>query len=293
MRGREAEARTTWDGLGAMATSCAHVRAFVETRRDEIEAMMRASRGGGESESDSESESESESEDAWTHACATCATTCSTAREMRDHAHEVFYDRAREALTCSRCARGTGGGVRCETRSRDAAGTSPAGAERERKHGEYVFHGERGAGARGDDGGGGVFLRENHREATERNIACARSTITWRARSGRRTAAARSWRAICSTRGGATTDRSRDRRSRTRTSFFYTLSPSRHANLTGARLRPKKRRNIVGLATIPLWRRRTRATTKTRRRNANGRRRRRRHRSATACFIAVRRAVAL
>ena len=84
MRGREAEARTTWDGLGAMATSCAHVRAFVETRRDEIEAMMRASRGGGESESDSESESESESEDAWTHACATCATTCSTAREMRD-----------------------------------------------------------------------------------------------------------------------------------------------------------------------------------------------------------------
>ena len=97
-RAREAEERTTWDGRRAMATSCAHVRAFVETRRDEIEAMMRASRGGGESES------ESESEDAWPHACAPCATTCSTAREMRDHAHEVFYDRAREALTCARCA---------------------------------------------------------------------------------------------------------------------------------------------------------------------------------------------
>ena len=80
-----------WDGRRAMATSCAHVRAFVETRRDEIEAMMRACRDGVDSDSESDSESESESEDAWTHACATCARTCSTAREMRDHAHEVFY----------------------------------------------------------------------------------------------------------------------------------------------------------------------------------------------------------
>lgn len=244
-----------WDGRRAMATSCAHVRAFVETRRDEIEAMMRACRDGVDSDSESDSESESESEDAWTHACATCARTCSTAREMRDHAHEVFYDRAREALTCSRCAAAGTAAAAFPLRdafARRGGGELPRGLRGSVNMGNTCFMASVVQALAATTVVVEYFLRENHREATcdaEHCLACAFDDYLARA-FGEENG------------GGAlvacdllytwwSNDRSFARQAQQDAhEFFLHFISVAHANLTGARLRPKKRRKLVGLATI-------------------------------------------
>ena len=257
---REGEAWIDRWGGRSMST-CHHVRAFVETRADAVRALVsttttRARFGDDDAsfgdDDGFDDDDDDEEEDAWTHACATCATTCSTAREMREHAHDVFYDRAREALTCARCASSSSSTA---FPLRDAVGTSSRRARGLRgsvNMGNTCFMASVVQALAATTAVTEYFLRENHREAAcdaEHCLACAFDDYL-----------ARSFGE--ENGGGAlvacdllytwwSNDRSFARQAQQDAhEFFLHFVSIAHANVTGARLRPKKRRNVVGLATI-------------------------------------------
>lgn len=233
-------------------STCHHVRAFVETRADAVRALVSTTTRARDDDDGFEEEEEDE-DDAWTHACATCATTCSTAREMREHAHDVFYDRAREALTCARCASSSSPAA---FPLRDAVGTSSRRARGLRgsvNMGNTCFMASVVQALAATTSVTEYFLRENHREAScdaEHCLACAFDDYLEKAYREDEDG------------GGAlvacdllytwwSNDRSFARQAQQDAhEFFLHFVSIAHANVTGARLRPKKRRNVVGLATI-------------------------------------------
>jgi len=253
-RGRVVD-RSKGRSVRCMST-CHHVRAFVETRADAVRALISTTTRARDDDDDDVSEDDDGLEEgAWTHACATCARTCSTARERREHAHDVFYDRAREALTCARCASSTAAAAAAAFPLRDAVETSSRRARGLRgsvNMGNTCFMASVVQALAATTAVTEYFLRENHRDAScdaEHCLACAFDDYLEKA-----------FREDEDGGGGGalvacdllytwwSNDRSFARQAQQDAhEFFLHFVSIAHANVTGAR--PTKRRNVC-LATI-------------------------------------------